>query len=138
MNLLYLPISFFGLLHLFSSVLQITPLQNPQFSTQTITIKDTLPACAQKDVHQKWLNENPAFQQRENQQEAARKIRSQNRGSIARRGVPYEIPVVVHVIHNNGPENISDTQIEKGIQFLNEGFSNSGGFAGTGGADVEV
>jgi gliding motility-associated-like protein len=38
----------------------------------------------------------------------------------------YVIPVVVHVIHNGGTENISDAQIIKGIQDLNEAFSNTG------------
>lgn len=31
----------------------------------------------------------------------------------------YTIPVVVHVIHNNGPENISEAQIIDGIEQLN-------------------
>ena len=38
----------------------------------------------------------------------------------------YVIPVVIHVIHNNGQENIPDAQILLGIQHLNEAFSNSG------------
>ena len=34
----------------------------------------------------------------------------------------YYIPVVVHVVHNNGVENISNTQIESQITVLNEDF----------------
>lgn len=33
------------------------------------------------------------------------------------------IPVVMHIIHNNGPENISDTQIYDAIRILNEDFN---------------
>lgn len=33
------------------------------------------------------------------------------------------LPIVVHVIHQNGPENISDKQINDGIKHLNEAFS---------------
>ncbi len=35
----------------------------------------------------------------------------------------YTIPVVFHVIHNNGPENISDEQILNGLSILNRDFS---------------
>ncbi len=38
----------------------------------------------------------------------------------------YTLPVVVHIIHNNGPENISDALVFQGIQHLNESFANFG------------
>ncbi|MDF2455161.1 MAG: hypothetical protein K0R51_1154 [Cytophagaceae bacterium] len=41
----------------------------------------------------------------------------------------YVIPVVVHVIHENGTENISDAQIITAIQYMNDAFNNTGGFA---------
>lgn len=34
----------------------------------------------------------------------------------------YIIPVVVHIIHSNGPENISDEQVYSAIEILNQGF----------------
>jgi gliding motility-associated-like protein len=40
--------------------------------------------------------------------------------------MPYVLPVVVHVIHDNGPENISDAMALQGIQHLNEAFANMG------------
>ena len=43
-------------------------------------------------------------------------------------GVDYIIPVVVHVIHNNGPENISDAAIERSIELLNIFFSGTSAF----------
>jgi PKD repeat protein len=39
--------------------------------------------------------------------------------------VAYVIPVVVHVVHLGGPENISNAQIYNGIELLNEDFSMS-------------
>jgi hypothetical protein len=35
----------------------------------------------------------------------------------------YIIPVVFHIIHNNGPENISNAQVEDAIRVLNEDFN---------------
>lgn len=38
-------------------------------------------------------------------------------------GDPFIIPVVFHVIHNYGPENIADAQLEDAIRVLNEDFN---------------
>src|SRR5262245_40595837 len=39
------------------------------------------------------------------------------------RGSNYVIPVVFHIIHNNGPENISDEQIYDAVRVLNDDFN---------------
>ncbi|MCC7244492.1 MAG: hypothetical protein IT269_02340, partial [Saprospiraceae bacterium] len=36
------------------------------------------------------------------------------------------IPVVFHIIHNNGPENISNAQVLQGLKWLNDAFQNIG------------
>lgn len=49
------------------------------------------------------------------------------------------IPVVVHIIHNGGTENISDAQIQSQIDVLNEDFRKISGTNGDGnGVDTEV
>ncbi len=49
------------------------------------------------------------------------------------------IPVVVHVIHNGGTENISQAQIERQIQILNEDYGKLPGSPGNGaGVDTRV
>lgn len=50
----------------------------------------------------------------------------------------YTIPVVVHVIHQNGAENIPDEQIYAGIQHLNDGFANAGSFSHPDGVDTHI
>jgi hypothetical protein len=42
-----------------------------------------------------------------------------------REGDPYIIPVVFHIIHNNGSENISDAQVKDCIRVMNEDFTAS-------------
>jgi gliding motility-associated-like protein len=44
----------------------------------------------------------------------------------------------VHIIHNNGPENISDAKVIQAIQDLNDAFANSGAFQDQTGVDVEI
>lgn len=49
------------------------------------------------------------------------------------------IPVVVHVIHNGGTENISDAQVQSQIDVLNEDFRKITGTNGDGnGVDTEI
>jgi gliding motility-associated-like protein len=48
------------------------------------------------------------------------------------------IPVVVHIIHNEGVENISDAQVKAGIAHLNEAFKNSGFYQSALGVDIEI
>ena len=45
-------------------------------------------------------------------------------------GIIYQIPVVVHVIHNGGNENISDAQIQSQIDVLNEDYRKATGTNG--------
>ncbi|MFZ1687488.1 MAG: M43 family zinc metalloprotease, partial [Flavobacteriales bacterium] len=41
----------------------------------------------------------------------------------AKGGGSYVIPVVFHIIHNNGPENISNEQVEDAMRVLNNDFN---------------
>ncbi|WP_046757772.1 M43 family zinc metalloprotease [Kordia jejudonensis] len=43
-------------------------------------------------------------------------------------GTDYIIPVVVHIIHNNGVENISDAAVERAIESLNIFFAGNSAF----------
>lgn len=57
-----------------------------------------------------------------------------------RQGTPplYTIPVVVHIVHNNGNENISDAQVQNGIDHMNQAFANLGVYDPNTGVDVQV
>ncbi|MBL7829067.1 MAG: hypothetical protein JNJ57_20700, partial [Saprospiraceae bacterium] len=48
------------------------------------------------------------------------------------KATPYVLPVVVHIIHNNGVENISDGQIIAAIEHLNQAFAHEGYYAALG------
>lgn len=55
-----------------------------------------------------------------------------------KRGGDITIPVVVHIIHQNGNENISDALVINGIDHLNQAFSNTGSFYDTDGVDTHI
>ncbi|NOT36670.1 MAG: PKD domain-containing protein [Saprospiraceae bacterium] len=50
----------------------------------------------------------------------------------------YTIPVVIHIIHNNGSENISDSQVLQGLKDLNDAYSNSGGYKNLKGVKTDI
>jgi PKD repeat protein len=50
----------------------------------------------------------------------------------------YTIPVIVHVVHNNGAENISDQQILDGIEHMNKAFAALPPYNGNGSSDMGI
>ena len=54
------------------------------------------------------------------------------------REVDLVVPVVVHIIHQNGDENISDAQVELAIEQLNHGFANTGPYFLPTGVDTHI
>lgn len=79
--------------------------------------------CGTDEMHQQLFLDHPEF----NQGIIRAALKSEefrNQFSISRenRTTPYIIPVVFHVIHNYGPENISDAQIMDGINVVNKNY----------------
>ena len=50
----------------------------------------------------------------------------------------YTLPVVIHIIHNNGPGNISDALVLQGFQDLNNAFANLDYYDPTTGVDTKI
>lgn len=83
-----------------------------------------------KKMHRKWIAEA----ENEIQQALGKENFKSSRSHSAK-----VIPVVVHVIHIGGTENISDTQIQSQIDVLNEDFRKVSGTNGDGnGVDTEI
>lgn len=53
-------------------------------------------------------------------------------------GDEFVIPIVAHVIHENGPENISVEQVEDAVDALNDAFANTGDYFEDLGVDVGI
>ncbi|MBK9543758.1 MAG: T9SS type A sorting domain-containing protein [Bacteroidetes bacterium] len=106
----------------------------------------TAPVCPSDDLLRQLLNANPAIRLRHNALDSLIYHQLDQRSSPLSRGgissnqqnVVVSIPVVVHIIHNNGTENISDAVVAQGIVDLNQAFSNSGPYMQTNGVDIGV
>ena len=61
-----------------------------------------------------------------------------SKGASPRSGTVLIIPTVVHIIHNNGPENISNLQINNAIAEINQAMRNLGYYDPNTGVDTEI
>jgi len=48
------------------------------------------------------------------------------------------LPIVIHIVHQNGPENISDAQALLGLNHLNDAFANVGYYDASTGVDTKI
>jgi hypothetical protein len=53
-------------------------------------------------------------------------------------GSTVEIPIVFHIIHQNGPENIADSVLITEVMRINQRFSNTGMFNYADGVNVNI
>lgn len=90
------------------------------------------PGCGTDVLHNFQLQNTPGYAQRTQQMNnAILNFSQQNRGVAT-----LIIPIVIHIIHNNGPENISDAQVSQGITDLNTAFAN--GYGASGGINTNI
>lgn len=76
--------------------------------------------CGSDEMEQKLFHEHPGYKQ--GYLRSKKKLEAftkQYAESPVKSGATYIIPVVFHIIHNNGAENISDSQIHDAIQQVN-------------------
>lgn len=85
----------------------------------------TLKYCGATEAEKKFLDENPQLvplirEENEKLDEYTREY-SEKEASL-RSGTVYVIPVVFHILHDYGPENISDDQVYDAMRIMNEDF----------------
>ena len=82
--------------------------------------------CSTDAYLQSQLNESSVLRQRHEtiENNATTYFRQFQQGAESGFMADYTLPVVVHIIHQNGPENISDADVDQGITWLNDAFAN--------------
>ncbi len=78
------------------------------------------PWCAADKEHQKLKDKYPSIE--ETERAYMKQLAEIIRNTPREEGEVLRIPTVVHVLHERGPENISDAQVYRAIQLMNEHF----------------
>lgn len=126
-----LPFLFFLLL--VTALQAQTPVAQTQAWAAQGSTLGAIPGCA-TDVLRNIKQQQPAYARLLQQMDSTLLHNLSGGNSRA----TLNIPVVVHVIHNNGPENISTTQVTNAIQHLNDAFANAGAYAQPNGINTGI
>lgn len=81
-------------------------------------------------------DENP--DQRVQEETFNQEVRRYLKGASGTAKSTLTIPVVVHIVHQNGPENIGDASVVSALDELNERLANSGTFYDASGNDAGI
>ncbi len=93
--------------------------------------------CGTDELHQLFL-QNVSNLQKHNQIEQLIYSATQS-GNLQPSGrADFVIPVVVHIIHNGGSENISDNQVIQAIDYMNQAFRNTNLYDSTVGVNTGI
>ena len=95
--------------------------------------QETYP-CAASEMQRLFFEKDPTLLQRQLALDDAihQHIQRQKNQPELRHSAVFTIPVVVHIIHQNGSENISDAQVQSAIQHLNDAFAHQGHYGAAG------
>jgi gliding motility-associated-like protein len=95
--------------------------------------------CAGEEMMQQFLkNPTHQIQQQNIEQQILRYLSSPAALRSRSSSAIVTLPVVVHIIHNGGAENISNVQVLQGIQDLNDAYANRGYYDPTTGVNTDI
>jgi len=95
-----------------------------------------IPYCGTDD-YEVMLSQDLVYQSQIQKQE--KQYRSYIKNPISQsRNNEVSLPVVIHVIHNNGLENISDADVLQSLDYLNQAFANEGSYISEDGVDTKI
>jgi PKD repeat protein len=76
--------------------------------------------CGTDMVMKRLYEKNPALKLKKQKLNEEMAQQTGNRPTV---NPPYVIPIVFHILHLNGPENISDTQVKDAVNILNRDYA---------------
>lgn len=108
------------------------------FEKKLINEFEAEPFCGTDFLHEREISDNPIYQKEIDIFE--KKWQEFNVKDAPKTENPpeYILPVVVHIIHENGAENISNNQVFQAIEYLNDAFANVNFYDQNTGEDTQI
>jgi gliding motility-associated-like protein len=97
---------------------------------------EPLPDCGTDWLHQHRMDHSPEYQSKV--QKLEKKWQDHVASGVEKNLALYTLPVVVHIIHQNGAENITDATAQQAIDQMNDAFANINYYDQDTGVDTQV
>lgn len=96
--------------------------------------------CGQDHMQQRLYKQHPELLRLQRSLEAQARLLFLQRSQVPtpERSTDFVLPVVFHIIHDNGPENIGDDVVLQALDHLNEAFANTGFYDQGNGVDTRI
>ena len=109
--------------------------KNEDSITAIFPVANDETGCAHDHLLEKELENNPALQAKLN----ASEVQYQNFiNNPIESFADYTLPVVFHIVHDEGSENIDDAQVAQAVEWLNEAYANTGYYDQDTGVNTEI
>ncbi len=106
-------------------------------NTQEQTLSEGF-VCSSDEVRTKLFEAYPSKKALQESLEKQVYEYMQNKPPAAENPPIYTLPLVVHIIHDNGAENLTDLIVQQGVQHLNDAFENVNYYDQGTGVDVQI
>ena len=116
---------------------------NPRSGSANVIAKplqDTLHYCSASERQQALEEAMPeiAAIQKELEAKAYAHFKDPKRNTASHQKAQYTVPIVFHIVHQNGEENLSNLEVEQAVEWLNDAFENVGYYDPGTGVDVDI
>lgn len=133
----------FTLFLAFTSTLFHSIQTNPRPGSANVIAKplqDTLHYCSASERQQALEEAMPeiAAIQEELEAKAYTYFKDPKRNTASHQKAQYTVPIVFHIVHQNGEENLSILEVEQAVEWLNDAFENVGYYDPETGVDVDI
>lgn len=86
----------------------------------------TILSCYTDEINASLRQQDKAYAVRQDSLDQAWSAAAQAGGTENKSAAPpYVLPIVFHLVHQNGPENISDADVQQSVDYLNQALANT-------------
>ena len=106
--------------------------------SSVVNAQKVIESCVLNDELECLIPKSHVYHQNRKVQDKAWSRVAGNRQSKRRAKGKYTLPVVFHIVHEGGLENIPDIQVTQAVEYLNAAFANEGYYDQQAGSDSEI
>ena len=117
---------YYTILTLLSLLAEPTLIEPAVHTTVPMATSMEMDFCAQQLLQQSFYQTHPSLETYAQALEDDAYRQAENSDHNTHNRALEIVPVVFHIIHNNGSENISDAQVNQALNHLNDAFANLG------------